>query len=362
MIRYREKIFVLPLVPLLVEGGLTAATVVSGAKDAAKQKEAIEAQTKEQKKMARLQRESDEKMAEALEKLSTKNPAAGAQAAEMMKQRSYTFVRNLGKFTKDVGSIVAKNKVALTGMALTGAAMGTTGYVVDKAIQKDMKKNKIPLPERPQERTYTLGSVLKETGKTITSAAKRNKKSALLLSGMVAVPTVMGYQADKKAYKQQIDQTEQAQQKQYSKAAASLFQGLGKTISGNASKLGKNVVGSVRKTGKSISSGWKTFKSHPMESTLGGISNMTGGGGKDGIKNVADDFKELGKKNNSPWSTNVGNFMDKHKKTALAASVPVGLGIMAGTWDAGQKAVEKTARKVDKNAFRYQDSQNQQIQ
>lgn len=368
MITFRQKEFVAFLAPLLskvgIGGALAAADIGVGLKGASDQKRISEEQAEQQEKLARQQRKSDARIAEALNNIASKNPAAAPQAAQLaMQQRSYTFTRNLVGLGKDLGTLVRRNKVGFVGTTLTGVAMGTAGYLTDKGIQKDMKKSGIPLPpkEEKREKKYSVmssvakssGKFLKESGKIMGQAVKSHKTGIMMMTGLTTIPTVLGYSADKKAYKDQLAQTKKAE-KQYSK----LGKTLGKTIK---STIGK-AKGSLQDWHKDAKQGWKTFKSHPGQSTLGSVSNLMQGGGRKGVEKFGKDLEQLGRKNNSSWSTKLGQLTQKYPKTAIAASIPVGAATMAVTWDAGQKIAEGTARKLDKNAFRYQDSQNQQIQ
>ena len=53
--------------------------------------------------------------------------------------------------------------------------------------------------------------------------------------------------------------------------------------------------------------------------------------------------------------------MQKHKKTALVAGIPVGLGAMSYTWDAGEKITKGIAKKIDPSSVAYQESKEQGI-
>jgi hypothetical protein len=46
----------------------------------------------------------------------------------------------------------------------------------------------------------------------------------------------------------------------------------------------------------------------------------------------------------------------------LKASLSRARAVLGATWGTGEKIVNKTARALDKDAFKYQDSKNQEIQ
>ena len=100
----------------------------------------------------------------------------------------------------------------------------------------------------------------------------------------------------------------------------------------------------------------------PGQTILGGLSNLSGGGGRKGVYKFGYQLNRYGKHSGSVWSQKAGKFIMDNPKTALAGSIPVGAAVLGATWGTGEKIVNKTARALDKDAFKYQDSKNQEIQ
>ena len=229
-----------------------------------------------------------------------------------------------------------KGKNKLIGGTMMGATMAGASYLTDKAIQKDMKKNGMPL-----EKTYSAGSIMKAvkgTGKVLGEAAKKNKGTLITMAALGSAPMALGYSAEKAQYKDQMALT----QRNYAVPGVMAV----KRLLTGASK-------SVRNS--------QIFKT-PGQTILGGLSNLSGGGGRKGVYKFGHQLNRYGKHSGSVWSQKAGKFIMDNPKTALAGSIPVGAAVLGATWGTGEKIVNKTARALDKDAFKYQDSKNQEIQ
>lgn len=294
--------------------------------------------------------EQNRKMTKALNKIAENaknNPQAAQQAADVIGQKQFAQI-NFAKLTatlknnktlgnaKDVGKIVWKGKNKLIGGTMMGATMAGASYLTDKAIQKDMKKNGMPL-----EKTYSAGSIMKAvkgTGKVLGEAAKKNKGTLITMAALGSAPMALGYSAEKAQYKDQMAST----QRNYAVPGVMAV----KRLLTGASK-------SVRNS--------QIFKT-PGQTILGGLSNLFGGGGRKGVYKFGHQLNRYGKHSGSVWSQKAGKFIMDNPKTALAGSIPVGAAVLGATWGTGEKIVNKTARALDKDAFKYQDSKNQEIQ
>lgn len=337
MKKLKRKLFIAPLIPI-AGTALTALDIGMGVKGGAEAKEQAEEQAKR-----------DRKISKQLEEIAnSQNPQAGQAAAQVLQQRGYSGIgsilkgvgKNAAGFGKDMGKLVANHKKSLIVGTASGATLGASSYLTDKAIQADQKKS--------EQKEYSAGSVLKSIGK----GAWNNKGKLIFPAAIGALPAI-GYVTDKKIKSDMANEVSSAtatnKEKKFSTARI-----LSKGLTKGLSKM-KQGFGGMKK-------GWETFKSHPGQSILGGVSNITGGGGTKGVKNIGKEISDIGEKSGNAWTKSLGKGIQKNTKTALAASVPVGLGIMGATWGTGEKVVNKTARAADKNAFKYQDSQNQQIQ
>lgn len=344
MIKFRQKEFFWGMA-LNAAGAIGTGLSLKQGSDQMKQAEEQAAQAEEQNR----------KMTKALNKIAENaknNPQAAQQAADVMGQKQFAQI-NFAKLTatlknnktlgnakglaKDVGKIVWKGKNKLIGGTMMGGAtMAGASYLTDKAIQKDMKKNGMPL-----EKTYSAGSIMKAvkgTGKVLGEAAKKNKGTLITMAALGSAPMALGYSAEKAQYKDQMALT----QRNYAVPGVMAV----KRLLTGASK-------SVRNS--------QIFKT-PGQTILGGLSNLSGGGGRKGVYKFGHQLNRYGKHSGSVWSQKAGKFIMDNPKTALAGSIPVGAAVLGATWGTGEKIVNKTARALDKDAFKYQDSKNQEIQ
>lgn len=395
MIRYRQKIFFLPL---LINGALVGSSLLG----IAQQKKSAEQNAEEASRQADLMKEQNRRLDNIAEKVG-KDPSAVGQIPDIMQNKPHekfyglinpTTLKNGKLFVKDMVGLAGRHKDQVAGLFASGVGMGITGYAANKYIQHDMKKSGLTSvmtgqgdQQKPAQQNYAIAassvlSGVKRGLKYGVKTAKNNWKSSLGWGvGLTAVPAVMSYHADKKAVMDQMANTQQPeqpgsimgnyQQKEYANPAAFMrlvkMNGI-KSVAGN---LAKNSATSVKQGAinawNTTKNGFITFGHHPVQSVLGGISNISMGGGKNGVKAVAEDLKANGK---SPWTQAMAKkmtFLDKNgavqpSKIALAASIPVGIGMMKVGWEGGQKAVEKSARAIDPNAYKYQDYKNQQVQ
>jgi len=380
MTKFRQKEFIAPLVAL---GGIANAAMIGGTAisigQGKKQQKELEAQGRAAQEAAEKQQELIREQNRKLERISEKaqsNPQAIGELKNVMSQKTYALVnpqtvKNAKLMLGDGLKIINNHKDHLAGMAMTGVGVGTVNYAAGKYIQHDMKKEGLTKP-MTEQKTYAiptksimegLSKGAKFAGKTVKNNWKSSLGWGVAIGGL---PTVMQYQADKQQIKDQIGAT----QKAYANVGSILNAGKSalKSIQGTP----KAAVESFRKiptiaerTWNSTKKGWNTLKSHPGQSILGGISNLTFGGGSKGVKNIANEMSQ----GQSEWTRKLASKMtrtDKQgniqpTKVALAASIPVGLGIMHATWDAPEKAIKKATEAVDPGAYKYQNSKNQQI-
>lgn len=339
MIKFRQKEFFWGMA-LNAAGAIGTGLSLKQGSDQMKQAEEQAAQAEEQNR----------KMTKALNKIAENaknNPQAAQQAADVMGQKQFAQI-NFAKLTatlknnktlgnaKGLAKIVWKGKNKLIGGTMMGATMAGASYLTDKAIQKDMKKNGMPL-----EKTYSAGSIMKAvkgTGKVLGEAAKKNKGTLITMAALGSAPMALGYSAEKAQYKDQMALT----QRNYAVPGVMAV----KRLLTGASK-------SVRNS--------QIFKT-PGQTILGGLSNLSGGGGRKGVYKFGHQLNRYGKHSGSVWSQKAGKFIMDNPKTALAGSIPVGAAVLGATWGTGEKIVNKTARALDKDAFKYQDSKNQEIQ
>ena len=336
MTEFRQKEFIAPLVlGNVAMGALTAGQIVQSHKQGKEQEAQSEA----------MQEKLDEqnRVLERIAKRAEKNPGLAIQAGKVIQERGFsarrrlfgTTMTNAIGFAKDLGKAAWKRKDAVisgTVMAGTGAV---TGYAANKYIQKDMEKQQ----QQQQQRAYAMIS-----GKAILGSAKnliKNHKGGMIMGGTMGAMPVLTYQAQKAQQAGQVEQSSQPQQRTYA--------GVGGLLKTARQELWKIKAGQ---------GGFGRFYKKPMESALSGVSSLAGGGGSRGVNKFANELAG----SSNPWSQKTGQFLKNHQKTALAGSAAVGGTVMSTSWDLGEKGVKKGFKAIDKNAYAYEDSQNQQIQ
>lgn len=364
MITFRQKEFFAPL----VGGALSALGTIGNVATIASIPMGIK-QANDQKKLAKEQAEQQEEQnlrtVKALNNVANQaanNPQTAQAAANIMNQsqnRLYSKIPKIkfkglknvakegGLFAKNIGTIINENKTGLIGGTMAGVGMAGTSYLTDKAIQYDMKRSGIPLERKAFSKSSSIMKGLKSTGKVLKDSFKKSKTMIGTTAILGALPTGVGYLSSKKAMKDQASQSQNDGSQPVQTMYSFNFRGIGKYLKTKGTKIGNGI---------------NKFVHDPVTPTLNVISSFSGGGGLKGVQDVGKRLSELGVKSNSKFTKKAGDFIQSHPKTSLLGSIPVGAAIMGVTWDAGEKATNKLLRKADKNAYRYQDSMNQEVE
>jgi len=399
MIVFREKVFVAPLVAAL--GGKlatgtmvvgTGASVVQGSKANKAQQEANQQMAEQQQRQAKQMLAEEKKRTEAykealksgnitpptqqtfsitLKRKTFANPVVGLANKmagsgvwkKIAGTKTYRNIRGFGKDLYEVGKKRGSAQKIADGLAM-GATMAGGGYLVDKAIQADMKKNGMPVdtPQKQEKskakkvKSAILGSgaALAGTAGTLFMARKGKLTTANLKKGVgmvgqgfknqfrikdpttgkksilgpvltVGLPAMTGvsYLAQKKQMKDQVEQSE----RQYS---IPLLRNLGKNIK----KAGGKVI--------------------DAPAALFGF-------GKKGRQELSNQLLSTGIKSGNPITKKVAKYVNP-KKAIPGTIVGVGIGSLAfKPFEVGDKAVRKPLEAVDKKAYGYEKQQNQAI-
>lgn len=277
--------------------------------------------------------------------------------------KTYQNIRGFGKDLYEVGKKRGSAQKIADGLAM-GATMAGGGYLVDKAIQADMKKNGMPV-DTPQKQEKSKAKKVKSAilgggaalagtagtlfmarkGKLTTANLKKGagmvgqgfknqfrlkdpvtgKKSILGPALTVGLPAFTGisYMAQKKQMKDQVEQSE----RQYS---IPLLRNLGKNIK----KAGGKVI--------------------DAPAALFGF-------GKKGRQELSNQLLSVGMNSGNPITKKVAKYVNP-KKAIPGAIVGVGIGSAAfKPFDIGDKAVRKPLEAVDKKAYGYEKQQNQAV-
>lgn len=359
MIKFKQKVFW----GAALNGVMAGGTVIGIGQARSQQKE-IERANEEQ---AELIKEQNKKLDKIVEKAKS-NPGAAAQAAEQMKsynqQRGFSAVpTKVWNTVRGMGKEAWKNdgvKKHLIGGTVSGVALGAGSVLAGKAISVDAKRNGIDF----QQKSYAASSVMqgvRSAGKTIYEhGIKGNKGMIGTMAAMGSIPLATQYLAERKQLK---DQT-RATQKSYAMVnPVKIARNTGKWVSTAFRKPGELAwLGNQEGTKSTLKNGWNSFKKHPGNSTLSWVNkNLAFAGGNKGTQKYAKQIAENSGKYGDNYMKEVGGFMQKHKKTALVAGIPVGLGAMSYTWDAGEKVTKGIAKKIDPSSVAYQESKEQGI-
>ena len=136
---------------------------------------------------------------------------------------------------------------------------------------------------------------------------------------------------------------------------------MGAAMTGGSYITDKMIQNDMKKNGQSLpdqkSYSVASAVGKGAEKFLGGISSFMGGGGKKGVQEFANYMKS----SKNATSQKIGKFVEKHPKTALTGSIGVGIGAMGATFGQGEKLSKKALETVDKNAFKYTKSKEQEI-
>ena len=329
------------------------------------QEEQLKAQKEQQEKQLQLQREQMKQQRELQREGNTMAALAPSSSdIQSMAEKGFSMIEfkrksfgdwnweNIKGLAKDTGKIIATDgKHHFGKMAVAGLVTGAGGYLVNKAISSDMQKSGIDLNKMQQntndqgtpQKTYSaVPQVLANVGNKASRVWKSAKKNGyggeiamgLGFTGLMAIPTVMGYVGEKQQLKQQYgnqpQQNNNVQQRQY----------------GIGSWLAKTTA---------------PFRAHPGQTILGFLSQLTMGGGHKAAEGAARSFQNQGARSGNVLTQKVGNFLANHKKTAIAATIPVGLATTSLLWEGGEKLAKGIGEKVDKNAYTYENWKNKQI-
>ena len=324
-------------------------------------------------------------------------------------------VKDLAVVSKQMGA----HKTVARGLAMGATAAGAS-YLVDKAIQADAKRSGIdlgPTEDTRKEHGKKLAkaaglataaglaiagakkgylgnglktatdkvinkSNLQKAGKTVKGAFKeqfvntkawdnakglKNKAKAVnigglaMTAGFAALPAI-GYLGTKKAIKDQATQSEQGQ-REYAISASSTKNML-KTATGflkNSTKKLEPFIKNYKSEGGRTGSGVTKFKQAPVRHVLGKVSNFFGGGGQKGTEKFTNQLMKQGYKSGNKVTQRAAEILGDHKTLAVGGSIAVG-SLMMKPWEFGSKAVNSTLGAVDKNAMRYEKSQNKQVE
>lgn len=341
---------------MAIMGGGTLLSLAQGQAQGKAQEEA-------NAKQAELLEEQNRRLEKIQEKVKT-NPAAVGELDEALRgprESFYSMPQGLMAGLKGVGKDVInylktgrelkviKNSAGtvqmgyvpryqtVIGNAMAGVATAGVGFGVNKAIQADRKKNGFNDAEtlrefqQQNEKTYSL---IGTAGKVVSETFKNHKGSILAAGAFGALPAV-GYITDKMKQGSQVAAT---QQKEYSLASyiKPLQDHFGKTILGAANKMAS--FGSIGRRDIGRFADYMAKSKNGWSQKIGDFMSA-----KDKAGNILYETLENGEK------------VRMANKKALLGTAATASAAVGAAWTKTEDAFNKVGRKVDPNAYAYQD-------
>jgi hypothetical protein len=321
---------------------------------------------------------------------------------KVSKSKAYQEVRKTANDLYEVGKERGSGQKAAD-MLTMGATLAAGNYLVDKAIQADMKRSgiKLDVPEKEEKSKWKkikkgLGAgaiILGTTGGTLILArkGKLNKETAKKVgdklgtglknqfrfkdpkTGKVTPMSVLGpvatigfplasgvaYLTKKKQLKDQTKRSsryneELEEERDYSKTIL------------NPSRVKRNAkIVAERKeksTGKVYRENLKKALGNDIKKTGEGVSNFIFFGyNKKGRKELASQLEKQAEKSGGKLTKKLAKVVNpKH----AILGIPVGLALMNVSlkpWEIGENMVKKPLKKIDKKAYLYEESQNENV-
>ena len=264
---------------------------------------------------------------------------------------------------KKIGKVAAIAGTAT--LATLGAKKGMLGKSVQNTVNKYLTKNnavKVGNTMKNAFKDQFVDSKKLNAATTIKDKAKAvNGLGIAITAGLAATP-VVGYASNKKAMKEQAAASEE--QRSYA-IPTSAIGTLGKSVQKSAGKfiqkikpaLMKSTTNATKSSGPSVAK----FKEAPVRNVLGKVSGFFGGGGQQGTADFTEALRKQGAKSGNKFTQKAADFLGNHKTLAVAGSVGVGLAMMK-PFEYGNSAVRTVTKAVDKNATKYEDSQNKTVE
>ena len=344
--KLKRKLFI---VGTLVMGGGTALSLIQGNKQAKQQQEIAERNEEQNQEIKR----SLDRLAKAAEKNPQAAPNLAANAGSIMQQKTYAAInfQQIGGLAKDIGSVAWKHRKAAFTTAAMGAGTVTGSYLVNKAIQHDAKKIGMPLggsgdagsvmqkPEINEERTY---SILGKMG-----------IGGSFASGMMFAPiSGMSYMKERKAF---LDQKAASSKRSFQEPQQpSLLsnqeqQGvINSKAPATATRTYSAATGLLVNGAKSIGRGAGSMG----RTLLGFFGNVS----KNNVKTWGQQMVARGAQSGNELTQKLGKYMLENPNNTRAGMALAGTGVFGATYAAGEKPIKGLLNKVDKNAFAYDKS------
>ena len=372
MIKFRQKMYVaLPAAGALLSKvggyGMKAleiggqASMIGGMFQQHQQMKQADEHQEENAKLQRQQIAAENRKAEAIQNLANSNVAGTSAGQAIQYAASDTRIlknqklfgyswKDIKGFGKDLGNHISKNKKTIGSFLGFGALMTGGKYLADKIIQQDksiMNKKK----DKKEERSYS--DKKPKNNKTKSSGAP--------LAGTVVIGLGMGMLGPTVSYIQ-----DKIQRKSLAKESEKYYSVLDSIKrSGWNHKQDMKIINKINKSDSKVLDPrtWKWLKKvrhNPLRGIANVYNSMQLMGGETGMRSFRKSL--TGKKSSgSKLSKDVANFTKNHGATSMAAIGLLGGGALFKASNIAEKSTEKALRALDKNAFKYTDSKEEEV-
>lgn len=283
---------------------------------------------------------------------SANNPNTAQQASQVglsenpfRKTKSRQKLFGFGGAVKDLGKVIWGERGGMLGHVISGATMGAAGVGVGLALNAHMKSQGIDMEamKKDVERQESLQKQMSEevAEETLGKSLKKGIKGApmgVAFGAVFEAPKVMSYMSNIDELKARYGKNVQGgpTQQNYSKTTLHFKRKTQKSFAFVPLKAGMAIKNNIA----------DRLISKPGETVLGMGSSLFMAGGKKGVGNFFDKVRAQGVKSGNETTVKMADWAKDHPKTMLAASIPVGGGIIMGAWEGGEKLTKKAAKEI----------------
>lgn len=389
MVKFRQKMYALPLLAaaggaLKAIGGGSAAmgamnvattgTMAGGMIQGVGQMKQADMHQAQNLKMQKQQMKVEKQKVDAINNLAN-SPAGQTPQGQAVQQGLFSErkvlknqklfalkynMQDLKGFGKDLGNHILKNKKPIKGFLGFGMAMTGGKYLADKLIQKD--KSVMPQQnEENQQKAYSDNKLPapKKSGSIMSKLGGGTLGMGVAMGALQPLGTYLGDKAQQKSLVRKTEEKQFANSSIFTKGLNAIKR------SGWNSRQDMNVINNINKSDSKVYDPrtWKWLKKvrhNPLRGAANVYNSFNMMGGETGMKSFQNSLRGKGT-SGSKLSKDVAGFMDKHGATSMAAIGTIGGGALFKASELAEKGTEKTLRAIDKNAFKYTDSKEEEM-
>ncbi len=267
---------------------------------------------------------------------------AGFSEIPVRKTRSRQKLFGWGGAIKDLGKVVWGERGGLANHVISGVTMGAAGIGIGAALNAHMKSQGIDVNAMKEDikRQEALQKQMSDGGEeTLGKSLKKGIKGVpmgIAFGAVFEAPKVMSYMSNIDELKARYGKNVQGgpTQQNYSKTTLHFKRKTQKSFAFVPLKAGMTIKNNVM----------DRLISKPGETILGWGSSLSMAGGKKGVGGFVDKIRAQGVKSGNETTVKAADWLKEHPKTMLAASIPVGAGVVMGAWEQGEKLTKKAAK------------------